>query len=73
MPFFIDETLTRCGLMEAFRSRPASQHNEYLGRILPTKQSEIRERRLEHMLAKLASDGTGRNRFNHARSGPRSL
>ena len=53
MPEFIKEALLRCGLMEAYRQRPAYQQNDYIGWITRAKRQETIEKRLNQMLEEL--------------------
>ena len=45
--------LLQRGLMEAYRSRPAYQQNDYIGWITRAKREETREKRLTRMLDEL--------------------
>jgi hypothetical protein len=49
----VREALEERGLMEAYRSRPPYQQNDYLGWIEQAKQPETREKRLNQMLDEL--------------------
>ncbi|MEE4311480.1 MAG: YdeI/OmpD-associated family protein [candidate division KSB1 bacterium] len=55
MPEFIAEALDQRGLMEAYRSRPAYQQNDYIGWITRAKRQETIDKRLEQMLDELES------------------
>lgn len=39
--------------MDAYRSRPAYQQNDYIGWILQAKQEATREKRMHQMIAEL--------------------
>jgi uncharacterized protein YdeI (YjbR/CyaY-like superfamily) len=54
MPRFVHQALNERGLMEAYRSRPPYQRNDYLGWISRAKRQETRDRRLAQMLDELA-------------------
>jgi uncharacterized protein YdeI (YjbR/CyaY-like superfamily) len=53
MPAFVREALTRRRLMEAYRSRPAYQRNDYLAWIKSAKRESTRRKRLDQMLSEL--------------------
>ncbi len=53
MPGFVKEALTRKGLMDAYKKRPAYQQNDYLGWIHEAKLKEIKMKRLYRMLDEL--------------------
>jgi uncharacterized protein YdeI (YjbR/CyaY-like superfamily) len=53
MPDFVRESLTQCGLLEKYYSRPAYQQNDYVGWILRAKRKETQEKRLAQMLEEL--------------------
>ena len=53
MPEFVREALLARGLMEAYRSRPPYQQNDYVGWIVRAKLQETKERRLAQMLDEL--------------------
>ena len=53
MPDFVAEALHERGLMDAYRSRPAYQQNDYIGWISSAKRQETREKRLRQMLDEL--------------------
>ena len=53
MPEFVNEALTRRGLMETYRKRPAYQQNDYIGWITRAKRQETIEKRLAQMLDEL--------------------
>ena len=54
MPTFMAEALARHGLLEAYRSRPPYQRNDYIGWITGAKRAATREKRLRQMLDELA-------------------
>ena len=54
MPAFVRAALLEQGFMDAFRSRPAYQQNDYLGWIIRAKLEPTRQRRLAQMLDELA-------------------
>ena len=54
MPPFVREALLERGLMEAYRSRPPYQQNDYLGWINRAKREETKRKRLAQMLDELA-------------------
>ncbi len=58
MPAFIREAMVQRGLMEAYRSRPLYQQNDYVGWITRAKWKETQEKRLAQMLDELARDDT---------------
>ena len=43
MPTFVAEALARNGLLEAYRSRPPYQRNDYIGWITSAKREATRE------------------------------
>jgi uncharacterized protein YdeI (YjbR/CyaY-like superfamily) len=53
MPAFVRDALLKRELMEAYRSRPAYQQNDYVGWISRAKRQETREKRLAQMLTEL--------------------
>lgn len=57
MPVFIKEALVGAGLMDAYKSRPPYQRNDYIGWIMQAKRPETRGRRLGQMLAELKDGG----------------
>ena len=57
MPDFIREALDTRGLMDAYRSRPPYQQNDYIGWITRAKQEETKQKRLNQMLDELRSGG----------------
>jgi len=58
MPDFVLEALTDRGLLEAYRSRPPYQQNDYLSWINRAKRPETKEKRLQQMLDELARGDT---------------
>lgn len=53
MPGWIRQALVDNNLMEAYRSRPPYQQNDYIGWIMKAKREETRQRRLNRMLDEL--------------------
>ena len=53
MPDFIREALNGRGLMDAYRSRPPYQQNDYIGWITRAKQETTKQKRLNQMLDEL--------------------
>ena len=53
MPDFVKEALTESELIDAFRSRPAYQQNDYIGWINRAKRPETKQKRLAQMLFEL--------------------
>jgi uncharacterized protein YdeI (YjbR/CyaY-like superfamily) len=53
MPDFIRQALDERGLMDAYRSRPPYQQNDYIGWIQGAKREEPRQKRLTQMLEEL--------------------
>ncbi len=53
MPEFVRNALLERGLMEAYRSRPPYQQNDYIGWITRAKRQETKEKRLAQMLDEL--------------------
>jgi len=53
MPAFVRMALTGQKLMEAFRSRPPYQQNDYLGWISRAKMEATKQKRLNQMLDEL--------------------
>lgn len=51
----VREALLEHALMEAYRSRPAYQQNDYIGWINAAKRDATKRRRLEQMLDELES------------------
>jgi hypothetical protein len=57
MPPLIRLALAREGLVNAYRSRPAYQQNDYIGWITRAVREETREKRLRQMLDELKEGG----------------
>lgn len=57
MPDFIRDALTARGLMDAYRSRPPYQQNDYIGWITRAKLEVTRQKRLDQMLDELERGG----------------
>lgn len=55
MPAFMLEALKIAALMDAYKSRPPYQQNDYIGWITRAKRSDTRQRRLAQMLEELAA------------------
>ena len=53
MPEFVQRALLEHGLMDAYRSRPPYQQNDYLGWINQAKREETKQKRLNQMLEEL--------------------
>lgn len=53
MPGYVREAFESRGLMEAYRSRPPYQQNDYIGWITRAKRPETQEKRLNQMLDEL--------------------
>ena len=53
MPDDVRERLEELGLLQAYRSRPPYQQNDYLGWIARAKRPATREKRIGQMLAEL--------------------
>ena len=53
MPDFVREALEESGLMDAYRSRPDYQQNDYIGWITRSKRKQTKEKRLAQMLMEL--------------------
>jgi uncharacterized protein YdeI (YjbR/CyaY-like superfamily) len=53
MPDYIEAALQQRGLVEAYRTRPAYQQNDYIGWISRATQEETRQKRLDQMLQEL--------------------
>jgi len=65
MPAFIRQALLERGLMEAYRSRPPYQQNDYTGWITRAKRTVTQEKRLAQMLEELASGDKYMNMAYH--------
>jgi uncharacterized protein YdeI (YjbR/CyaY-like superfamily) len=57
MPDFIRQALDERGLMDAYRSRPPYQQNDYIGWIQGAKREETKQKRLAQMLEELEGGG----------------
>lgn len=57
MPAFVRAALTKSGLMETYRLRPAYQQNDYIGWIEKAKREETKIKRLAQMLSELEAGG----------------
>ncbi|EUJ27397.1 hypothetical protein MFLO_13048 [Listeria floridensis FSL S10-1187] len=55
LPDDILAELSKRNLLEAYKARPDYQKNDYIGWISRAKRMETREKRLNQMLAELAS------------------
>lgn len=53
MPEFIRDALNERGLMEAYRSRPPYQRNDYIAWITGAKREATKQKRLKQMLDEL--------------------
>jgi len=53
IPEFVLDALTEHGLVDAYRSRPAYQQNDYVGWITRAKRPQTKEKRLHQMLDEL--------------------
>jgi uncharacterized protein YdeI (YjbR/CyaY-like superfamily) len=53
MPIFIRDALTMNRLLDAYRSRPPYQQNDYIGWIQRAKLESTRQKRLNQMLDEL--------------------
>ena len=53
MPEFVKEALEKSHLLDAYKSRPPYQQNDYLGWINRAKRQETKEKRLAQMLYEL--------------------
>ena len=53
MPSFVMQALIERGLLDAYRSRPPYQQNDYIGWINRAKRFETKQKRLDQMLAEL--------------------
>ena len=58
MPEFITNVLNERGLMEAYRSRPPYQQNDYIGWITRAKREKTINKRLKQMLDELERGDT---------------
>ena len=57
MPGFVKKALNDNRLMDAFKSRPAYQQNDYLGWINRAKREETKSKRLSQMIHELDVGG----------------
>ena len=57
MPPDVEAMLSAENLMEAYRSRPPYQQNDYLGWIARAKRPETRSKRIHQMLFELRDGG----------------
>ncbi|MEO7222831.1 MAG: YdeI/OmpD-associated family protein, partial [Devosia sp.] len=57
MPKDVRDALTRAKALDAYNARPAYQQNDYVGWITRAKLPATREKRIQQMLAELASGG----------------
>jgi uncharacterized protein YdeI (YjbR/CyaY-like superfamily) len=53
MPDFIRDAIDQRGLMDAYRSRPPYQQNDYIGWITRAKREATKQKRLNQMLNEL--------------------
>ena len=53
MPDFVGDALNERGLMDAYRSRPPYQQNDYIGWINRAKLESTKQKRLNQMLDEL--------------------
>ncbi len=53
MPDFVKDALMETGLLNAYKSRPPYQQNDYIGWITRAKREETRQKRLAQMLYEL--------------------
>lgn len=53
IPQFVADALAEHGMLEAYRSRPAYQQNDYICWINRAKKPETKEKRLHQMLDEL--------------------
>lgn len=53
MPDYIRDALSERGLMDAYRSRPPYQQNDYIGWITRARLDATRQKRLDQMLDEL--------------------
>lgn len=68
MPSDVKAALDEHGLMDAYKTRPPYQQNDYLGWISRAKLDATRQKRINQMLAELEG---GRKYMNMAWSGGR--
>ncbi|HLN63882.1 MAG TPA: YdeI/OmpD-associated family protein [Symbiobacteriaceae bacterium] len=65
MPTFVHDALIAHGLMDAYRSRPPYQQNDYIGWITRGKREETQQKRLAQMLDELAGGDRYMNMAYH--------
>lgn len=53
MPDFVRDGLLERDLMDAYKSRPAYQQNDYIGWITRAKRPQTQDKRLQQMLDEL--------------------
>ena len=53
MPAYVKKALESEGLMDAYRSRPPYQRNDYIGWIARAKREDTRSKRLKQMCDEL--------------------
>jgi len=66
MPDDVKAALLRHGLMDRYEERPAYQRNDYLSWIARARREPTRQKRLQQMLAELATGGV----YMNMRHGP---
>jgi uncharacterized protein YdeI (YjbR/CyaY-like superfamily) len=54
MPDYVRDALVESDLMDAYRSRPPYQQNDYIGWITRAKRQSTKDKRLAQMLDELA-------------------
>jgi uncharacterized protein YdeI (YjbR/CyaY-like superfamily) len=57
MPEDVRDALTKAKVMDAYRSRPPYQQNDYVGWITRAKLPATRQKRIQQMLDELSSGG----------------
>lgn len=72
MPSFVENALVERGLMDAYRSRPPYQRNDYIGWITLAKRKETQQKRLAQMLNELARGNRYMNMVYMPRRCPRT-
>lgn len=55
MPDFVKQALEKYNLVDAYRSRPPYQRNDYIGWISRAKREDTKNKRLAQMLDELRS------------------
>jgi hypothetical protein len=53
MPDYIERALQERGVVDAYRTRPAYQQNDYIGWITRAAQGETKQKRIDQMLREL--------------------